>query len=128
MDLVEITAKSLVPVCKLVNYGKYLYRLNKKLKKNKSTFNRFKEVRFKVNIGERDLLIKLKRCAHFLAKEKKLKISIFLKGKFSDKKESSLQLLNFCVKDLSNLGKSEGIKVLGRSAQVFINPKLKKNT
>jgi len=124
LDLIEISSKVNTSVCKLVNYSKYVYKLGKRLKKNKVGYGKFKEVRFKVNISERDLLIKVKRCSSFLIKDKKVKLGVFLRGKFIEKKETALNLLHLCVTKLSDLGRSEGIKVLGRSIQVFINPKI----
>lgn len=82
-DLVEISPESNPPVCRIMNYGKYIYTLKKKEKESrkhqKATV--VKEVKFSIKIGEHDYLTKLNHCKEFFEKGNKVKVSMMLRGR-----------------------------------------------
>ena len=79
LDLVEITAKADPPVCKILDYQKYLYQQKKKAKemKQNSTKIVIKEIRFGPNTDEHDFQFKLKHAQEFLSEGSKVKASVF---------------------------------------------------
>ena len=83
LDLVEITAKADPPVCKILDYQKYLYQQKKKAKemKQNSTKIVIKEIRFGPNTDEHDFQFKLKHAQEFLSEGSKVKASVFFRGR-----------------------------------------------
>ncbi len=81
LDLVEIVPQANPPVCKITNYGKYIYKKNKILKKNKKKKVSLKEVKFRLNTNKNDFLIKLKNIIRFILKGNKVKIIIIFRGR-----------------------------------------------
>jgi translation initiation factor IF-3 len=84
LDLIEISAKANPPVCKISDYGKYKYELNKKNKeiKAKAHITETKEVQIKIGTGDRDMEIKAKKAADWLAEGNRVKIDLFLWGRY----------------------------------------------
>lgn len=94
-DLLEINPKVTPPICRLLDYGKYKYELEKKERKQraKQKAKEIKEIRISLKIDEHDFEIKTKKAKDFLEKGHKIKISIILKGReriFSEKAEELL--------------------------------------
>ena len=92
LDLVEISAKADPPVCKILDYQKYLYQQKKKAKEMKSNSAKIvvKEIRFGPNTDEHDFQFKLKHAQEFLQEGSKVKASIFFRGRsimFADQGE-----------------------------------------
>ena len=83
LDLVEISAKADPPVCKILDYQKYLYQQKKKAKemKQNSTKIVIKEIRFGPNTDEHDFQFKLKHAQEFLSEGSKVKASVFFRGR-----------------------------------------------
>lgn len=129
LDLVEISAKADPPVCKILDYQKYLYQQKKKAKEMKSNSAKIvvKEIRFGPNTDEHDFQFKLKHAREFLQEGSKVKASIFFRGRsimFKDQGEK--QLLRFAV-ELEELGHAENMPVLeGKRMTMMIAPNKKK--
>ena len=83
LDLVEISAKADPPVCKILDYQKYLYQQKKKAKEMKANAAKIviKEIRFGPNTDEHDFQFKLKHAQEFLQEGSKVKASVFFKGR-----------------------------------------------
>ena len=83
LDLVEITAKVDPPVCKIIDYQKYLYQQKKRAKEMKANSTKvvIKEIRFGPNTDEHDFQFKLKHAIGFLQEGSKVKASVFFKGR-----------------------------------------------
>lgn len=81
LDLIQVTEKVEPPVCRIANYGKYLYSLQKKEKKIKVVRSELKEIRLGFNIAPGDIAIKAKQAEKFLKEGHKIKISMVLKGR-----------------------------------------------
>lgn len=83
LDLVEISPQARPPVCKLLNYGKYKYELEKKSReqKRKASQIRLKEVRMQPKIDQHDMAFKTKHVQAFLAQGNKVKVTIRFRGR-----------------------------------------------
>ena len=129
LDLVEISAKADPPVCKILDYQKYLYQQKKKAKEMKSNSAKIviKEIRFGPNTDEHDFQFKLKHAQGFLQEGSKVKASIFFRGRsimFKDQGEK--QLLRFAV-ELEEYGRPENMPVLeGKRMTMMLAPLKKK--
>lgn len=129
LDLVEISAKVDPPVCKILDYQKYLYQQKKKAKEMKSNAAKvvIKEIRFGPNTDEHDFQFKLKHAQEFLKEGSKVKATIFFRGRsimFKDQGEK--QLLRFAV-ELEEMGRAESLPVLeGKRMTMMIAPAKKK--
>jgi translation initiation factor IF-3 len=129
LDLVEISAKADPPVCKILDYQKYIYQQRKKAKEMKSNSAKIviKEIRFGPNTDEHDFQFKLKHAQEFLQEGSKVKATIFFRGRsimFKDQGEK--QLLRFAV-ELENFGRPENMPVLeGKRMTMIIAPMKKK--
>ncbi len=129
LDLVEISAKADPPVCKILDYQKYLYQQKKKAKEMKQNSSKIviKEIRFGPNTDEHDFQFKLKHAREFLAEGSKVKASVFFRGRsimFSDQGEKLL--LRFAV-ELEEFGRAENMPQLeGKRMIMMIAPVKKK--
>ena len=83
LDLIQVTEKVEPPVCRIANYGKYLYSLQKKEKKIKvkTHVTELKEIRIGFNIAPGDIAVKAKQAEKFLKEGDKVKVSMVLKGR-----------------------------------------------
>ncbi len=129
LDLVEISAKADPPVCKILDYQKYLYQQRKKAKEMKSNAAKvvIKEIRFGPNTDEHDFQFKLKHAQEFLQEGSKVKASIFFRGRsimFAEQGEK--QLLRFAV-ELEPFGRAENMPTLeGKRMTMMLAPIKKK--
>ena len=129
LDLVEISAKADPPVCKILDYQKYLYQQKKKAKEMKlnSTKVVIKEIRFGPNTDEHDFQFKLKHAQEFLEEGSKVKASVFFRGRaiqFADQGEKLL--LRFAV-ELEEVGRAEHMpKLEGKRMMMMVAPIKKK--
>lgn len=129
VDLVEISPNAEPPVCKLMDYGKFLYQQKKREKelKAKSTQITVKEIRFGPQTDEHDYEFKRKNAEKFLKEGSKLKAFVFFKGRSIIYKEQGQILLLRLATDLEEYGKVEAMPVLeGKRMIMFIAPKKKK--
>lgn len=129
LDLVEIVPNADPPVCRVIDYKKFLYEQKKKQKemKQKATKITLKEVRFGPNTDEHDFNFKLNHAKKFLQEGSKVKAFVFFKGRsilFKDKGE--ILLLKFAA-ELEEWGKVESMPELeGKRMIIYISPKKKK--
>ena len=126
LDLVEISGKAVPPVCKILEYKKFLYEQKKrdKILKSKTTKVVIKEIRFGPQTDEHDYLFKKKHAENFLRDGAKLKAFVFFKGRSIIFKEQGQILLLRLAQDLEDFGKVEQLpKLEGKRMIMFINPK-----
>jgi translation initiation factor IF-3 len=125
---VEIAAKAKPPVCRIVDYNKFLYEQKMRQKEMKAKASKvvIKEIRFGPNTDDHDFDFKLKHAKKFLEDGAKLKAFVFFKGRsilFKDKGE--ILLLRF-AQELEDFGKVEQLpKLEGKRMIMFISPKKK---
>lgn len=126
LDLVEISPKAVPPVCKILDYKKFLYEQKKREKalKSKATKVVIKEIRFGPQTDEHDYEFKKKHAEKFLKEGAKLKAFVFFKGRSIVFKEQGQILLLRLAQDLEELGKVEQLpKLEGKRMTMFIAPK-----
>jgi translation initiation factor IF-3 len=129
LDLVEISPTADPPVCKIIDYQKFLYQQKKKQKELKARATKIvvKELRFGPNTDDHDYNFKLKHAQKFLEDGAKVKAFVFFKGRsiiYSEKGE--ILLLRF-AQDLEELGKVEQLpKLEGKRMTMLISPKATK--
>ena len=125
LDLVEISPQGDPPVCKIIDYQKFLYQRRKKAKEMKANASKIvvKEIRFGPNTDEHDYQFKLKHAMEFLKDGAKVKSYVFFRGRsivFSEQGEKLL--LRFAV-DLEDYGKAEQMpKLEGKRMIMMIAP------
>ena len=126
LDLVMIAPQAKPPVCKLMEYGKYLYELQKKEKearKNQRVIN-IKEVRISPNIEEHDLNVKAKNAGKFLRDGDKVKVTVRFRGREADYSHFGEALLKKFAEMLQDVGVIEKKPLLeGRNMTMVISPK-----
>lgn len=128
LDLVEISPNANPPVCKILEYKKFLYEQKKRDKalKSKATKVIIKEIRFGPQTDEHDYDFKKKHAEKFLKDGAKLKAFVFFKGRSIVFKEQGQILLLRLAQDLEELGKVEQLpKLEGKRMTMFISPKKK---
>ena len=128
LDLVEISPNAEPPVCKILDYQKYLYQQKKKAKeiKAKSTKIVVKEIRFGPQTDDHDYNFKLKHAVGFLQEGAKVKAYVFFKGRSILLKEQGEVLLLRFANDLEEYGKVEQMPLLeGKRMIIMISPKKK---
>ena len=126
LDLVEISPKAIPPVCKIVDYQKFLYEQKKrdKVMKSKATKVIVKEIRFGPQTDEHDYEFKKKHAIKFLQDGAKLKAFVFFKGRSIIFKEQGQILLLKLARELEDYGKVEQLpKLEGKRMIMFIAPK-----
>ncbi|MFW5699687.1 MAG: translation initiation factor IF-3 [Bacteroidota bacterium] len=126
LDLVEISPNADPPVCKIIDYQKFLYQQKKKQKEMKSKTAKIvvKEIRFGPNTDEHDYNFKLNHAKKFLEDGAKVKAYVFFKGRTIIYKEKGEILLLRFAQDLEELGKVEQLpKLEGKRMTMFIAPK-----
>ena len=126
VDLVEISPSANPPVCRLIDYSKYLYQQKKKAKeiKAKQVKVDVKEIRFGPQTGEADYAFKLKHAREFLTDGNKVKAYVFFKGRSIVFKEQGEVLLLRFANDLEKLAKVESMPSLeGKKMFLTLAPK-----
>ena len=126
LDLVEIASNSNPVVCKILNYGKYRYdkEKQKKINKKKQHIIHVKEIRFRPNVGDHDLIIKLKKAEKFLLNGDKLKITIMFRGREFARQESGYELLKKIKDVLTNIANvDQEPNLQGKRLSLVLSPK-----
>ncbi len=129
LDLVEITPNADPPVCRIIDYQKFLYQQRKKQKEIKAKASKVivKEIRFGPNTDDHDFNFKLKHAENFLKEGSKVKAFVFFKGRsILFKEQGEILLLRF-AQELEEIGKVEQLpKLEGKRMIMFLAPKAAK--
>lgn len=129
LDLVEISPNAEPPVCKIVDYQKFLYQQKKKQKEIKANAAKIvvKEIRFGPNTDDHDYNFKLKHAINFLEEGAKVRAYVFFKGRSILFKDQGEKLLARFVADLDEYGKVDQTPRLeGKRMIIILSPKKKK--
>lgn len=125
LDLVEVAPQATPPVCRILDYGKYRYQLQKKEKdaRKKQKVQTLKEMKMRPKIDEHDYDFKVRAIKSFLEDGHRVKVSVFFRGRemsFLDKGEAVLARV---IRDCDGLGKSEGNpRMEGRYMRIMMTP------
>ena len=125
LDLIEIAPNVKPPVCKIIDYGKYKYELQKKAsnaKKKQKVIN-LKEIKLRPNTDKHDYNFKIKAADKFLVKGDKVKFTIRFKGREMEYMEAANNLTKRIIEDTKKGGKVEQpSKLEGRQMTLIIQP------
>ena len=131
-DLVEIAPTAEPPVCKIINYGKYKFDIQKKSKeaKKKQKLVQLKEIKMRPQISIHDYNFKMKHIREFLDEGNKVKITIMFRGREMAHTEFGYDLINKIIQDLENEAATEKpAKLEGKNLSAVLNPvKMKKTS
>jgi len=126
LDLVMIAQKATPPVCKIMDYNKYLYEVakrEKEAKKNQKVIN-IKEIRFSPNIEEHDIGVKAKNAQKFLKDGDKVKVTVRFRGREMGNTSIGFNLLKDFAERLSEVGEIEKeAKLEGKNLTMVLKPK-----
>lgn len=125
LDLVCVSVESVPPVCRIMDYGKLKYEMNKRERsaKQKQHVTKLKEIKLRPRIEEHDYRIKLDRAVDFLEKGFTLKITLTFRGREMARQDLGRQTLQRMVDDLKELGTiAMAPKKMGRRLTLVINP------
>lgn len=126
LDLVEIAPTAKPPVCRVIDYQKFVYQQKKKLKeqKAKSVKVTVKEIRFGPQTDDHDYNFKLKHAMNFLGEGSKVKAFVFFKGRSILFKEQGEVLLLRFANDLEEYAKVEYMPIMeGKRMSIMLSPK-----
>lgn len=128
LDLVEVSPTAAPPVCRVMDYGKYVFEENKKRQaaKKKQKQIQVKEVKFRPGTEEGDYQIKLRNLVRFLTDGDKAKITLRFRGREMAHQELGMKLLKRLEADLAEVGQVEQFpKMEGRQMVMVLSPKKK---
>ncbi len=129
LDLVCISPKANPPVCKILDYGKYKYDMQKKEKeaKKKQKTTQVKEIRLSTFIEDHDIMVKAKTGSKFLKDGDKLKVSLRFRGREKDYVAKGMDVMNKFAEAVSDVGEMDKKpKFEGRSLTMILTPKTDK--
>lgn len=128
LDLVEVSPNAEPPVCRIMDFGKYLFEQKKKAQagKTKTKQVQVKEIKFRPGTDIGDYKIKLKKLMEFLEEGDRTKITLRFRGREMAHQELGVQLLKRVEKDLEDYGTVEQFpKMEGRQLVMVMTPKKK---
>lgn len=125
LDLVEVAPNANPPVCKVMDYGKYLYEQQKKQQeaKKKQVKVQIKEIKVRPKTDENDLQTKLRHIKRFLDGGDRCKVTVFFRGRELAHKEKGLEVLERIAKEVEEVAKIEQTpKFEGRTMTMLLAP------
>lgn len=129
MDLVEVVAGSVPPVCKIIDYGKFRYDQTKRERESRKAQHqvKIKEVKFGPNISDHDLQVKVRHAKEFLEEGNKVKFTCMFRGREITHPEVGDRLFNDIITQLDEISMVEAApKLLGKILSMVLAPASKK--
>jgi translation initiation factor IF-3 len=125
LDLVEVAPQASPPVCRILDYGKYRYQLQKKEKdaRKKQKVQTMKEIKMRPKIDEHDYDFKVRAIKSFLEDGHRVKVSVFFRGREMAFLGKGTEVLSRVIAECEGLGKSEGDpRMEGRYMRIMLTP------
>lgn len=123
LDLIEISPGAKPPVCRILDFGKYLYEESKKSKESKQQTSKLKEVKFRVRIEDHDFETKLRRAESFLDHGHKVKLSLQFRGRENEHRQLGFERINLAVEQLAGVAIADNeARLVGRQVTVILSP------
>ncbi len=125
VDLVEVAPEAKPPVCRIMDFGKYLYQQKKKTQESrkKQKVYQVKEVKFRPNIDDHDYEFKLRNALRFLGEGDKVKATVQFRGREMARTDLGYTLMNRVLKDLGERGVAENTpEMAGNRMHLIIGP------
>jgi len=110
LDLVEIAPQAVPPVCRIMDYGKFLYELHKKEHESKKHQKQIqiKEIKFRPKISTHDYDFKMRHILRFLEEGNKVKVTVMLRGREKQRPELGIKILDKVLEQVQGLGAQDG--------------------
>ncbi|MEZ7957792.1 MAG: translation initiation factor IF-3 [Rubritalea sp.] len=123
LDLVEITAKSDPPVCKICDFGKHKYQMSKLKKGKVNSAPKLKEIKFRVRTEDHDYNLKCSRIEKFLDEGSKVKVGLMFRGRENAHKELGVEVLKRVVADMVGMAAvDQPPRLAGRNVNMLLSP------
>ncbi len=123
LDLVEVAAQARPPVCRIMDFGKYVYEQQKKAKDSKGSSSKTKEVKFRPRVDVHDFMTKLRRAEEFLDKGNKVKLTLSFRGREMAHTEVGFDTMRRAIKDLDHMATADNQpRLVGRNINVMLSP------
>lgn len=123
LDLVEVAAQASPPVCRIMDFGKYVYEESKKSSHSKATASKIKEVELSPRIDQHDLVTKLRHAEEFLNEGAKVKMRLKFRGREMAHTEIGFEVMKKAIAEIEGMGFAEAEpKLNGRQIHVMITP------
>ncbi len=123
LDLVEVAAQATPPVCRIMDFGKYVYEESKKSSHAKATASKIKEVELSPRIDQHDLETKLRHAEEFLNEGAKVKMRLKFRGREMAHTEIGFEVMQRAIAEIEGMGHAEAEpKLNGRQIHVMITP------
>lgn len=123
LDLLEVSPNTEPPVCRILDYGKYMYEESKKQKTHKAVTIKTKEIKFRPAIELNDFMTKIRNAEKFLYQGNKLKITLMMRGREMEYKDKGFEAVKRAIAELSHMGHADSEpKLMGRNIGVSMSP------
>lgn len=125
LDLVEISPSAEPPVCRIMDYGKYRYQLNRKEReaRRKQQSGGLKEIKFRPNTDQHDYEFKMRHAREFLGEKHKVKATVVFRGRQLVYKDQGFEVLSRLAGDLSDMATVEKEPILeGKQVSMILSP------
>ncbi|MDR1011803.1 MAG: translation initiation factor IF-3 [Opitutaceae bacterium] len=123
LDLVEIAPNAQPPVCRIMDFGKYVYEEQKKSSHAKATVGKVKEIEFTARIAGNDFLTKLRHAEQFLDMGNKVKLRLKFRGRELAHPELGFEIINKALAELAGMGHADSQpRHLGKQINVMLTP------
>lgn len=123
LDLVEVAPNAVPPVCRILDFGKYIYEENKKTKTAKSSATKIKEIELTARIDPHDLMTKLVHAETFLNEGNKVKMRLKFRGREMAHVDIGFAVVNKALAELNTVGHPDSEpKLAGRNIMVMVSP------
>jgi len=123
LDLVEMAATAKPPVCRIMDFGKYIYEEQKEASHAKSTTTKLKEIEFTPRIAGGDFLTKIRHAEEFLSHGNKVKLRLKFRGREMAHTEIGFALMQKALAELEGMGHPDNqAKLMGKQINIMLTP------
>ncbi len=123
LDLVEVAATANPPVCRITDFGKFIYEEQKKQTHSKPAGTKLKEIEFTVRIEQHDFITKIRHAEEFLDHGNKVKLRLKFRGREMAHTEMGFDVMNRAIAELETMGHPDSMpKLNGRQINVMLSP------
>jgi translation initiation factor IF-3 len=123
LDLIELSPSARPPVCRILDFGKFLYEESKKQKDTKQVSSKLKEVKFRVSIGSHDFETKLRRAESFLDHGNKVKLTLQFRGRENEHRELGYERVKLASEELNGVATADSEpRLVGRQVTQILSP------
>jgi translation initiation factor IF-3 len=126
LDLVEIAPNAQPPVCRIMDYGKYKYEIEKKDKQARKhqSATKVKEIQFHPNVGDHDYQTKVRHAREFLMEGHRVKVGCFFRGRENAHQDIGFEVMKRVIRDCDDIAIPEQTpKFLGRNLFMLLTPR-----